>query len=445
MFIFLANIFLSSFIIVCYKIKQFLAKTSLLEVGIVSSLVSPSIPVLGLDSQWIYNQPVFFYVVIGGYLALAIRTKKPFLNVFNWKLILGYVRIPLFLIFSLIFCSLLRHIVNNQEQIFSYPDFINSIIIFVVMILLSNKFFVNFSVKECYTKCSDVLFFAICFNVILATFSYLHIEPIRSIHNLFYNFSYTEDGVTYNLLEQQALSSHFGVFATFSAQNQFGAFSYLMLIIFSFFREKHIITSSKFLLTAIFLLLIAIASESRTTLMFFTLVSIFLIFRFYKVGAIFVAPFLVAAFILIMPYLGERVSFLFGGSSDDFVELTEKQRLFFWLSFFERIQEEKLFIVLGLNSSREGIEFFESGYLNMIVRGGVLSAILYFLTIYKGLKSSQGLIKHYFFIFLILEVIQGTFISFRMNILNGFLVGFVLSLKYKSLYPNANSPHIAID
>jgi hypothetical protein len=393
-------------------------------------LVSPSVALFDTDFV-VLKQPLSILIILFSYTHLFLFSKKfrkmhltkPFFSIFK------YVTIILMIIISF---SIFKYFYKGYGSLISHREFILMLLSFFCFFALFYYYTLNLKEELLLNSISKVLQFFILFTSLLALFSYVNIDFIRNFHFNYYNFIVAREGFSDFPLLPPQIDLKRSVFSTFSSQNQFGSFASLSLLICTFLYKSNYILKFQYYIIIALLIVIVITSESRTALIVFALLVILILFKQYKIKIILFVPLLILFGILLFPFLGERTYLLFS-SSDEIFELGYKQRFIFWQLFLESVFGDGSILIIGLNKSNNLISFFESGYLNMIARGGLIGLYFYLIILIYPLKylnrkknANTFYLKYFIILLLFLEISQGVWLSFRMNFFSAIVFSIIL-------------------
>lgn len=266
-------------------------------------------------------------------------------------------------------------------------------------------------------------------NAFLSVGSFVGFPPVLWICDNVYSTYNVIDGVlqTSTLGDGTTLRRTIGMF---SSSTQLGSFGTLALLILCGFKEKAVMTLYVLLSFAI-----VVSSESRTALGVFFLV----VFYIYAKKS---PRQLIILFILALLMIAFRNQILSDrvldsiDSVENFSKTGEKQRVFYWLLFFQRVANDPFILLYGLDEIATSIpskrNFFENEYFNMVSRGGLFGLVA-FLSIYplKLVKRSAlnvlriGYLRIYMFTIIVLGMVQGLFFSPRFILINAIVFSFI--------------------
>jgi hypothetical protein len=394
---------------------------------IVAVLLSPSAVLFNTNSV-VFNQPISILIIIITYIFLFIFSRK-FQEFHIRKPLSSIFKYVIAIILITIFCSLSNSLIFDTGTWYSHREFILQISIFFCFLALI--YYYSFDLEKGFLlkSISKIFYFFILFTSSLALFSYIDILGVRDFHFNYYNFTIADPFFDYLLLSRD-IDIKRSVFSTFSNQTQFGSFGSLGFLVCTYFYKNRYYNKNQYFLLFLLFLTIVITSESRTALIVFFITSLLVFYDKFGLKTLLFMPIVVLFWFFVFPFLSERTLLLFS-SDQEVLELGYSQRGLFWDLFIDKIKESYYILLIGLPKSNGYTQFFESGYLNMINRGGIFGLFFYFLLLLKPIKYIKYKQNHYlkFFIFLLLflEISQGVWLSFRMNFISAiaFLIIFL--------------------
>lgn len=331
------------------------------------------------------------------------------------------------LIFTVIFTSFLRNGIgfNNLD----YKSFIMYCLMYLIWFCILNMFWRDHGVKLGTNLIGSIIGIFLLINSILSIGSYVGFPPVLWICDNMYS--------SFNVIDGVIQSSTMGDGTTlrrttgmFSSSTQLGSFGILALLILFGFKEKVVMSYH-----VLFSLAIVVSSESRTALGVFFVVLLYIYFNRSPMHLIVLIVLLMVLIACRDIILSDRVLDAMN-SVENFSKTGEKQRLFYWLLFFDRVAHDPYILVYGLDEISTSVpnrrNFFENEYFNMVSRGGLL-ALVAFLSIYPLhlVKRSTlnvtriGYLRIYMFTIIVLGMVQGLFFSPRFILINAIVFSFL--------------------
>ena len=283
---------------------------------------------------------------------------------------------------------------------------------------------------------NQIHFIILLVGSLVGFLTYLKVPLVYTFHEKMYNFTfiiYDEKRELFDFVRWYNRPN-----SIFSAANQFGLFASLSLIISKYMYDEKIIGNKKMVINVILQVLILVSSQSRTGFIFYFLIIGLLYLRGtnYKRKLILI-PILLPFFIIVYFVLPERIMNLFSGK-EGLIEALGYQRIYFWFKFFNSLTWESIFNGMPRLIERDDFTFFESGYFNIYFEGGLGLLLLHFIHIRKigNFKIKNLKIKNfavpYSTVFILSEILQGTFITKRYALLNGMVIAYLIIKKFET-------------
>jgi hypothetical protein len=383
---------------------------------IVVILVSPSIALFDTDIVFL-KQPLSILIIFLLYFFNVIFNKS-FRKIHLINPVFKIYKLVVFIISLIIISSLTNLIFSGFGKWDDHRDFFLMILTFLFLFVLVTYYSNQFSKDDFYFFISKLIIFFVVFSSFLAICTYLNLFGFRGFHYAYYNFSFVDESFNINKLLSDD-DSKSSVFSTFSSQNQFGSFGSLCLLISTFLFKNGFYTKLNYSFITICLIIIVFTSESRTALITFLLILFLIKFISSRIIFVFIIPLLIIIGTQFIDFLPERVLMLFSNDAD-VSSLAYNQRFYFWEIFVDFIKSNPYSLFVGIPKSDNFVSFFESGFLNMISRGGIIGLYFYMILMsfpLKYLKHDKNTIylKIFFYLIFFLEISQGVWLSFRMN------------------------------
>lgn len=344
------------------------------------------------------------------------------------------------LIFSVILASFSR----NGIGVFNieYLSFIQYCVLYLLWMHIlkqSSKGFTQAQLKKILYR---LLLTFVVLNALLSLGSYLRLDGTLFIADNFYNAQTHIDGVLQNATLGDGKTAR-RIIGMFSSSTQLGAFGALSVLLLNALSDRsrdyiHFVLGS----------IVVISSESRTALL---ILALLLVIYLRKKGVLFYVLALLAGVVFYQYmdlFLGERVLDSLT-SFDSFRTTGDKQRVYYWLLFFKRLADDPFILVYGLREISTSISskrnFFESEYLNLISRAGIVGLGFYLMLLRELLRKvnrigdgrTKFFMSFYVKLFLLLGVTQGMFFSPRFIVLNAI----VFLAATKLLHEKNSIPH----
>jgi hypothetical protein len=400
-------------------------------------LISPTAKILGLYDTAIYNLQISRLIVVlllpSSFIIYLFKEKK-----IKTKLIKQNLKMFVIL-FSIPFVISITSFIRNDFSLFNLNiTVLLNMWTFITFFLFSIFIFSNERISiELKFKIMNHIFLSILFmSSIFALMTYLKIDIFYNIHKNYYNLflgGYSGEKSLFSMVER-----YNRVYSIFSGPNQFGFFAVLMYIYFTLSKNMRIISNSTYLITILLELIILFTSQSRTSLLLYSAVGIFIYLNNSLKMKVYLLPVILVFIVGIIPFVPARVIDIF--SITNFTEELDSQRLFFWISAINEMFASSSSFMFGfiekVSLPEEGFHI-ENGYLQLIAMGGIVAFVMlfYFLVLLK--KNYQmylyDSIKQYalFTIYIvgISELFMGSIFNVKMSMVIGTLFGFYLSLK----------------
>ena len=438
------------FILIIIIIPLFVTKNKWEYLFYVLSLLlvlTPSTKLLGLDSSSSLNYNVNQFIIYFLIFLFFVTSHQ----IFNKKYkILTYYYKSYGIYFAMIIIAFVINMIFNsmyyRKSIFELPryHFMEYLSFFVIMhffLLLFSKIQKE-KVKVIFRNFWVIL---LTFSSIFSLLYTLKLPFAIFLQGEAYNFNFKSEGAFFdNAIEAyEYLNRSYSIFA---GGNQFGILAPMGLLVTAYFLKEKLLSKLSFTLLLIPQLIILVTSLSRTAFLFYLFAILILIVRNskYILGTILLIFGGAIILIYAITILDERLKTIF--DFDFIIDALFSERIDHWMKFIDLINLNPESIVLGHTKSylSSGNMFFENGYLNLYAEGGILTLLMhliaYFVLMYTLSKQKNRIINpsfmklsvDYLFLFLLIEVLQGAFVSFRFESINAITIGYFIYMKYLS-------------
>lgn len=354
----------------------------------------------------------------------------------------------LFLITAVLLQSLYRYVKIGEPFV---SGFFGLSYLFLTIFMLSYFFFCILSKIELEDRIQFINRFfttAIVVTGLLGGAFYINFGPAIEFQQVFFEFKFTDlFDKEFSMVEQSITDNR--SFAIFSASNQYGLFSTIGVVVILLLRIHKKISVLKFGILFALCCIIVISSQSRTALFLFGMALFFVIYNATtQKNKLLIIPLVILLIPVFMQFLPQRISDTL--ESDAFLVLLQQQRFRFWQSFFDNVFNLE-FVVAGLYNQMlvDGLmQFFESGYLNVIARYGLVVFVLYVYILSGPFKESKKTLKaevskdnilynritvYCLGILLIAELFQGSVMTIRFDLIVGLLIAMGLTSQISAL------------